>query len=81
VKKEATASQKILAIDIGQGTQDILLYDPAKNIENCISFILPSPTTLYSRIIERCSQDLYIQGSTIGGGRLTGALINHLKKG
>jgi len=81
VKTDATASQKILAIDIGQGTQDILLYDPAKNIENCISLILPSPTALYSRIIERCAQDLYIHGSTIGGGRLTGALKNHLKKG
>lgn len=81
MKTDATASQKILAIDIGQGTQDILLYDPAKNIENCISLILPSPTALYSRIIERCAQDLYIHGSTIGGGRLTGALKNHLKKG
>ena len=81
MKKDPTASQKILAIDIGQGTQDILLYDPTKNIENCISLILPSPTALYGRIIERCSQDLFIHGSTIGGGRLTGALKNHLKKG
>ncbi len=81
MKPDAITSQKILAIDIGQGTQDILLYDPAKNIENCISLILPSPTALYSRIIERCGQDIYIHGSTIGGGRLTGALKNHLKKG
>jgi uncharacterized protein (DUF1786 family) len=81
VKQAVPASQKILAIDIGQGTQDILLYDPAKNIENCISLILPSPTALYSRIIERCTQDLYIHGSTIGGGLLSAALRNHIKKG
>ncbi len=75
------ARQKILAIDIGQGTQDILLYDPAQNIENCISLILPSPTAFYSKMIEHCTQDLYISGSTIGGGHITGALIRHIKKG
>jgi uncharacterized protein (DUF1786 family) len=72
---------KILAIDIGQGTQDILLYDPQKNIENCISLILPSPTALYGKIIERAAGDLYMYGSTIGGGMLTGAIKKHLKKG
>ncbi len=72
---------KILAIDIGQGTQDILLYDPQKNIENCISLILPSPTALYGKIIETATSDLYIYGSTIGGGLLSGAIKAHLKKG
>jgi uncharacterized protein (DUF1786 family) len=75
------ATKKILAIDIGQGTQDILLYDPAQNIENCISLILPSPTAFYNKMIERCTQDLYIYGSTIGGGRITHALIQHINKG
>lgn len=72
---------KILAIDIGQGTQDILLYDPRKNIENCISLILPSPTALYGKIIENAAGDLYIYGSTIGGGLLSSAIKKHLKKG
>jgi len=73
--------RKILAIDIGQGTQDILLYDPHKNIENCISLILPSPTALYGKIIENASGDLYINGSTIGGGMLSKAIKQHIKKG
>jgi uncharacterized protein (DUF1786 family) len=72
---------KILAIDIGQGTQDILLYDSNKNIENCISLILPSPTTIYAHSINGCQKDLYIYGSTIGGGKLSGAIINHIRKG
>lgn len=72
---------KILAIDIGQGTQDILLYDPQKNIENCISLILPSPTALYGKIIENTAGDLYIYGGTIGGGLLSSAIKKHLKKG
>ncbi|MCX5894964.1 MAG: hypothetical protein NTZ51_03900, partial [Proteobacteria bacterium] len=68
---------KILVIDIGQGTQDILLYDPHKNIENCISLILPSPTALYGKIIDNCSEDLYISGSTIGGGIISRAIKDH----
>ena len=35
---------KILAIDIGAGTQDVLLYDAQLTPENCISMILPTPT-------------------------------------
>jgi len=73
--------RKILAVDIGQGTQDILLYDPHKNIENCISLILPSPTALYGKIIENASGDIYINGSTIGGGMLSKAIKQHIKKG
>jgi len=72
---------KILAIDIGQGTQDILLYDPGKNIENCISLILPSPTALYAKTIGSATEDLYIEGSTIGGGMLSSAIKQHIKKG
>lgn len=72
---------KILVIDIGQGTQDILLYDPHKNIENCISLILPSPTALYGKIIDNCSEDLYISGSTIGGGIISRAIKDHIKRG
>lgn len=72
---------KVLAIDIGQGTQDILLYDPQKNIENCISLILPSPTALYGKMIETATSDLYIYGSTIGGGLLSKAIQKHISKG
>jgi uncharacterized protein (DUF1786 family) len=81
VNQLADNKEKILAIDIGQGTQDILLFDPQKNIENCICLILPSPTALYGKIIETATCDLYIHGSTIGGGLLTKAIKNHLSKG
>jgi uncharacterized protein (DUF1786 family) len=39
---------KILAIDIGAGTQDILLFDSNKKIENCISLVLPTPSKFIS---------------------------------
>ena len=38
---------KILAVDIGLGTQDILLYDDRKNLENCVKLVLPSPTKIF----------------------------------
>ncbi len=41
--------QRILAIDIGGGTQDILLYEEGKPIENCVQMILPSPTQLVAQ--------------------------------
>lgn len=76
---------KILAIDIGLGTEDVLLYDDEKsNIENCIKLVLPSPCQIYAaRVKEASSQfrDLFIKGDTIGGGPLADALKNHVKAG
>ncbi len=75
------ASRKILAVDIGAGTQDILLYDDEQTPENCISMILPAPTRRYVQQIEQCDHDLFISGDAIGGGGIASALIRHLKKG
>ena len=59
---------KILAIDIGAGTQDILLFDSNKKIENCISLVLPTPSKWIAERIRAVEGDLYIYGDTIGGG-------------
>jgi uncharacterized protein (DUF1786 family) len=75
---------KILSIDIGAGTEDILLYDDEKNIENCIKMILPSPSLLFASKVEEATEagkNLHISGDVIGGGRFTVAIKNHLKKG
>jgi len=72
---------KILALDIGAGTQDILLYNSELNPENCISLILPSPSRYFSEAIERCTQDLFIEGDPIGGGAIPFLLKRHLEKG
>jgi len=37
---------KILSIDVGMGTQDILLYDSENNMENCFKMVLPSQTQM-----------------------------------
>lgn len=72
---------KILAIDIGAGTQDILLFDSSKKIENCISLILPTPSKIYAQKLRVMYGDIYIYGDTIGGGSLNRAIIDHIKKG
>jgi uncharacterized protein (DUF1786 family) len=75
---------KIIALDIGSGTQDILLYDSEKNIENCIKMVLPTPSRVFAiKVREATSQfqDLFIEGDTIGGGAFVSALLRHIEKG
>ncbi len=72
---------KILAIDIGAGTEDILLFDSSKNIENCTSLVLPTPSKVFAARLNNVEASLFIRGDTIGGGALTHALQRHLQKG
>ena len=72
---------KILAIDIGAGTQDILLFDSEKKIENCISLVLPTPSKIFAGKLKEIEGDVYIHGDTIGGGSLSPAILSHIQKG
>lgn len=76
--------QNILVIDIGSGTQDILLYQPGKNIENCPKFIVPSRTQIVASQIRRATaqgHDIFLHGHLMGGGACGLALRQHLKAG
>jgi uncharacterized protein (DUF1786 family) len=73
--------KRILAIDVGAGTQDILFFDPARGLENNIKFVLPSQTQIIARKISRIDEDLLITGEIMGGGPVTMAILGHLKKG
>jgi uncharacterized protein (DUF1786 family) len=72
---------KILAIDIGAGTQDILIFDSRENIENSISLVLPTPSRFLAERLRKLEGDVHIRGDTIGGGSLARAITAHLKKG
>lgn len=72
---------QILAIDIGAGTQDILLYDSKKTLENCVKLVLPSPTVYFGTQIEKANNNIFIDGDTIGGGSCVKHILNHIKKG
>ncbi|MDR2966658.1 MAG: DUF1786 domain-containing protein [Methanobacteriaceae archaeon] len=72
---------KVLAIDIGAGTQDILLYDNNNVIENSIKLVLPSPPVIISKTIKKANTDLYFDGNIMGGGKIKNHIINHIEKG
>jgi uncharacterized protein (DUF1786 family) len=75
---------KLLAIDVGMGTQDILLYDSKKNIENCFKMILPSQTQIVSQRIfreTRARHAIVLTGETMGGGPCGRAIRLHIEAG
>lgn len=74
----------ILAVDIGAGTQDILVYDPARTPENCFRLVMPSQTQIVGQQIEqvtRARKPLHLAGQVMGGGASTTAIKAHLDAG
>ncbi|MCZ7570751.1 MAG: DUF1786 domain-containing protein [Ardenticatenaceae bacterium] len=75
---------QILAVDVGTGTQDILLFDTEKEPENAFKLVMPSPTVLVGRRVEaatRAGQRLLLTGVTMGGGPSAWAVERHKKAG
>src|SRR5258708_11017231 len=65
-----TAPIRILAVDVGTGTQDILLFESGKTIENCLKMVMPSPTVIVAERIKRATergQPILLTGVTMGG--------------
>lgn len=74
----------ILAIDIGAGTQDILLLDPERNVENAVKLVLPSPTVVAARRIELAASSgcpVHLGGTLMGGGAVSRALGRAVQAG
>jgi len=77
-------ARKILAIDIGAGTEDILLYDETKNVANCVKMILPTSSIVHAASVNHATtlgRDIFVRGYTIGGGEFAASVMRHLKKG
>lgn len=75
---------RILAIDMGTGTQDILLFDSFEPIENSFKMVMPSATQIAAKGIRRATQagqPVLLTGVTMGGGPCHWALEEHLKAG
>jgi uncharacterized protein (DUF1786 family) len=73
---------RILAIDMGTGTQDILLFDTTTAPENSIKMVLPSATEIAARQIRAAAgRPLLLTGVTMGGGPCQWALEEHLRAG
>jgi len=75
---------RCLAVDVGTGTQDILLFDADRELENDYQLILPSPTVLVAEAIHRASEarlPLLLTGATMGGGPSGWAAETHARAG
>jgi uncharacterized protein (DUF1786 family) len=75
---------KILTVDVGTGTQDILLYDSRLDIENSFKLILPSPTMRLFRHIQEATRvgvPILLSGVTMGGGPCAWAVEAHARAG
>lgn len=75
---------RILAIDIGTGTQDILLFDSEQHVENSVKLVLPSATEIAARRIRRATarqRPLVLTGTVAGGGPCSWALEDFLRNG
>src|SRR5919109_1802676 len=76
--------ERILAIDIGAGTMDLLIHDPMQPMENAVQLVLPSATSLVGRRIERArraGQPIFLHGNLMGGYHTTNAVWHHLEAG
>lgn len=75
---------KILAVDVGTGTQDILLFDARLDVENAYKLVLPSPTMIVRRRIQRAARErrpVLLSGVTMGGGPNQWAAEDHVRAG
>lgn len=75
---------RILAIDVGTGTQDILIFEADTVIENAVQLVMPSPTVLLAEQIKQATADradLLLTGVTMGGGPDHWAVEAHLREG
>lgn len=75
---------RILAVDIGTGTQDILLFDPSGPVENSPKLIMPSPTAIAARRIRAATaarRPVVLRGVVAGGGPSAWALGDHVRAG
>ncbi len=75
---------RILAVDVGTGTQDILFFESGKTIENCFKMVMPSPTVIIAERIKHATernQPLLLTGVTMGGGPCHWAARDHALAG
>src|SRR5207302_944119 len=78
------AKPRILAVDVGTGTQDILVFEAGTVIENAVQMVMPSPTMLVAARVRQATadrKDLLLTGVTMGGGPGHWAVESHLSAG
>ncbi|MGA3083749.1 MAG: DUF1786 domain-containing protein [Thermodesulfobacteriota bacterium] len=76
--------KSILTLDIGGGTQDLLVWTEGEPLENALQCVLPSPTIITARKIKQATlsrKAIFLTGHLMGGGASSQAVRDHLKAG
>ncbi len=79
-----STTMKILAVDIGTGTQDIFLYDSRLDLENGFKLVVPSPTMIVHRRLKQAThrgEAVLLTGVVMGGGPSQWAAEAHVRAG
>ena len=77
-------SLRVLAVDVGAGTQDVLVYEHDREPENCVKLVLPAQTQVVARriaAVTAAGTPLHLAGTLMGGGASTTAAQAHLAAG
>ncbi len=75
---------RILAVDVGGGTQDVLFYEADQPPENSVQLVLPAPTVVVAGRIRQATaarRSVFLTGNLMGGGACASALKRHIKAG
>lgn len=75
---------RVLVVDVGTGTQDILLYDTDTTIENAYKLVMPAPTVTAAAAIRRATaagEAVLFHGVMMGGGPCHWATTDHIAAG
>lgn len=80
----ASTPDSLLAIDIGAGTQDILVWSADREPENCPKLVVPSQTQIVAgriRAATAARAAVHLTGRLMGGGASSEAAKAHLDAG
>lgn len=75
---------RLLTVDVGTGTQDVLLFDTERGVENSFRMVMPSPTVRVAELVHEATaagEDILLTGVTMGGGPSHWAVRDHLEAG
>lgn len=74
----------LLALDVGGGTQDLLIWQAGQSVGNAVKMVLPAPTRIIARRIQRHTAQgtaIFLRGRLMGGGAVSQAVRRHLARG
>ncbi|MEZ5126198.1 MAG: DUF1786 domain-containing protein [Thermoleophilia bacterium] len=80
----AAEKARILAIDVGAGTTDVLLTQPGEPLENAVKLVVPSRTRVVAAEIDEATargRAVAFDGPTMGGGACAAAMKRHVAAG